>query len=231
MIKNFSDFTAQLLEAGFSVHSGDGGGIFGLIPFDWTNTPFGSPVRWHTGNPDTDPWEWRIRILEERRDIAYGKVFFRKSGFITRQWYPYFLAARRDGETLDEAYENGKISRHAKLIYDTLRDNGPLPVHEIKRVAGFSGEDKSRFDRALTGLQMELYITMCGREQKINRMGEGYGWFSTSLCLTEDFWDSDVFEEADALTAEQAETALRRQILRLNPNAEEKLIKKFIYGK
>ena len=31
-------------------------------------------------DPETDPWEWRIRVLDERDDIAYAKLFYKKSG-------------------------------------------------------------------------------------------------------------------------------------------------------
>jgi len=43
-----------------------------------------APVRWHTGDPGTSPWEWRIRVLDERDDIAYPKRFYKKSGYITK---------------------------------------------------------------------------------------------------------------------------------------------------
>lgn len=54
---------------------GNAKGVFALIPFDWREEPPGCPVRWHTGDADTDPWEWRMRVLEERDDVAYAKVF------------------------------------------------------------------------------------------------------------------------------------------------------------
>ena len=59
-----------------------------------------------------------MRVLEERDDIVYAKLFFRTSGFITKEWYPYFYAVRRQGETFEEAYENGTISQMAKRIYE-----------------------------------------------------------------------------------------------------------------
>ena len=98
MLNNFDDFIAILLQAGFSTGSGHSEGIYAVVPFSWGESPpFRTKVRWHTGDPETDPWEWRIRVLEERDDIAYGKIFFKKSGYITEEWYPYFLSARRKG--------------------------------------------------------------------------------------------------------------------------------------
>ena len=45
--------------------------VFVLIPYDWTNQDaIGTPVKWHCGDPKVEPWEWRMRVLEERTDIA-----------------------------------------------------------------------------------------------------------------------------------------------------------------
>ena len=196
-IQNYNDFTAALLEAGFSMGGGNDEGIFAVIPWSWEGQPpYDTPVRWHTGDPETDPWEWRIRVLDERNDIAYAKLFFKKSGFIAKEWYPFFLAARRGGETLSEAWEDGRISRPAKLIYDIVQDHGALPLHAIKGLAGFGREEKSQFDQALVELQMKMYLTMCGRAQKISQKGEAFGWSSTVFCTTELFWGQDVFDSA-----------------------------------
>ena len=230
MIKNWNDFCVELINAGFSIFGGNDEGVFGLIDFDWQNEQPGSPIRWHTGDPDTDPWEWRIRVISERDDIAYGKIFFRKGGFITREWYPYFLAARRNGESFDDAYEEGRISRHAKRVYDTLSLYGALPTHEIKRYGGFGRNEQSRFETALVDLQMGLYITICGQARKRNKLGEEYGWHSSVFCLTEQFWSADIFVEADNIDADEAETAIKEQAFRLNPNANPLKLHKFIYG-
>jgi len=228
-MKEYNDFCEALLKAGFSLAGGGNEGVFGLIPYNWNEEPPpGAPIRWHTGNPDTDPWEWRMRVLDERRDIAYAKVFFRKGGYITKEWYPYFLAARRDGMSLEDAYLDGRICQFAKRIYEAVSENGSLPLQEIKRIAGFSREDKSKFDRALVELQMKLYLTMCGRQTKLSKKGGEYGWSSTVFCTAEAFWGEDVFHKAAKLHVSEAVEAIREQILRLNPSAQEKKIAAFI---
>ena len=232
MIKDFDDFTAALLAAGFSIGGGNDEGIFALIPWSWNEEPpYETPVRWHTGESETDPWEWRVRVLDERNDIAYGKLFFKKSGYITREWYPYFLAARRGGRSFDEEYQGGTISHMAKRIHELLQTEGTLPVHGMKVLLGIGKEDKSQFDRALTELQMRLYITMCGRQQKLSRKGEEYGWSSTVFCLTDEFWEEAVFTEAAKLSEEAATEHITARIMELNPDAQTKKITKFIKGK
>ncbi|MCL2574527.1 MAG: hypothetical protein FWE34_08265 [Defluviitaleaceae bacterium] len=231
MIQCYDDFLKVLLNAGFSMGSGNADGIYSIIPFDWNETrPHETPVRWHTGNPKTDPWEWRMRVLDERDDIAYGKLFFKKSGYITKGWYPYFLAARRGDMSLDEAYEDGTISHFAKRVYDVVAQNGTLPLHGIKQIAGFGKEDKSGFDRAITELQMRMFLTMCGQRQKLSKKGEEYGWNSTVFCTTESFFDEGVFEMAKEVSKEEAFQKIKEQILLLNPDAQDKKISKFIFG-
>lgn len=228
MIHNYNDFIAALLEAGFSgAVGGADDGVFSLFRYGWgADTETG--IEWHTGDPDTDPWEWRMRVLDERDDISYGKVFFKKAGYITREWVPLFLAARREGRSFAEEYANGTVSHAAKRIYETVAQNGTLPLHEIKQTAGFTRDDKSAFDRALTELQGKLFLTMCGREQKLSRYGDEYGWSSTVFCTTERFWGSELFAEAERLDPDDAVEKIKARILRLNPNAAEKKIMRFI---
>jgi len=239
MILNYNNFCTELLKAGFSMGGGSDDSIFSIINWGWNEAaPYETPIAWHTGNPETDPWEWRIRVLNERDDIAYSKVFFKKSGYITKEWYPYFLAARRGNRHFNEEYASGKMSHFAKRIYEVVAEAGRLSLDEIKREAGFSREDKSKFDSALTELQMKLYLTMCGSQQKISLKGEEYGWASTVFCTVENFWagrspNGELLAHAAQLNernAINAINAITKRVLELNPAAQEKKILKFIRG-
>lgn len=231
MIQNFSDFCDELLKCGFSLGGGNDKGIYAIINYAW-NSPENnnSPISWHTGDPETDPWQWRMRVLEERDDIAYSKVFFRTGGYITKEWYPYFLRIRRQGKSFEKAYADGEISRTAKVIYDIIAENGSMPLHEIKLLGGFGKDDKSRFDKAVTDLQMKMYITMCGRTSKLNKSGEEYGWNVTVFSTPEKLFGEGFVENAMKIPADEAADKIREQVLKLNPTAEEKKIKKFIFG-
>lgn len=229
MICNFEDFCRELAKCGFSMGGGNAKGIYAVIPYDWKEQEsIETPVKWHTGDPQTDPWEWRMRVLEERDDIAYAKVFFQTSGFITKEWYPYFYAVRRKGETFEEAYDNGTVSQMAKRIYEIVSD-GEIALHEIKQAGGFGREDNARFDRAIVELQMRMFITMCGRAQKKNKYGEAYGWSSTVFTTVEDFWEQRGMALPD-LDPGTSYEKIREQIMKLNPDAQQKKIEKFIRG-
>lgn len=230
IVRGYDDFVTALMEAGFSMAGGKDG-IFSVITWGWCDkAPYDTPVRWHTGDIETDPWQWRERVLNERSDIAYAKLFFGKSGYITREWYPYFLAARRDGAEFADAYADGVFSYEAKRVYECVSAQDSVPVHLLKQQCGFGKEEKSAFERALTNLQAGLYITTCGWQQKVSQKGEEYGWQSAVYCTTERFWGDDVFDEAAELSPEEAAEAIRERILLLNPDAESKRVNKFIKG-
>jgi hypothetical protein len=224
MITNFTEFVHELLMAGFSTGSRNDEGVFSM------SSRYAPAISEHTGDPETDPWEWRMRVLEERSDIAYGKVFCRKSGWITRDWYACFLAVRRAGRTFDEAYQAGLISQQARRIHTVVSELGRVPLHELRRLAGFGREEQGSFERALVDLQMALYLTMCGRQQKISPLTGEYGWASTVFCTAETFFDEAVFAQAAALSEAEAFERIASQIRRLNPNAELRKIARFISG-
>ena len=231
VIKNYNDFVTALLDAGFSMSVGGGDGIYSVLPWGWDEPPpYSTPVRWHTGDPDTDPWEWRMRVLEERDDVAYAKLFFKKSGFIAREWYPYFLSARRGGLCLEDAYYGGAVSNAAKRVYDAICANGALPLHAIKQIAGLSTEDSSKVDAALNSLQMGMYITICGRQQKLSKQGLEYGWYSTVFTRVEDFWGAEIIDDSERVGNDEAVRAITDRILTLNPSADKKKIARFIQG-
>ena len=55
-----------------------------------------SPDYWWTGIVKEDPWEWR-EVIARSHEVAYGKFFNKKAGFISKEWLPYFVNARRNG--------------------------------------------------------------------------------------------------------------------------------------
>ena len=77
---------------------------------------------------------------------------------------------------------------------------------------------------------MRMYLSMCGRQQKLSQKGAEYGWYSTVFCTTEQFWGEGVFADAAKITKDAALEAITNQVLLLNPQAEEKKIQKFILG-
>jgi hypothetical protein len=130
----------------------------------------------------------------------------------------------------EEQYARGVVSNYAKQIYSVVKDGDALPLHEIKRLGGFSREDKSRFNAAVIELQMGLYITICGRKQKVSPTGGEHGWSSTVFCTVEKFWDKSVFGKAAKISAKEAAERITERVYKLNPDADARKVKKFIEG-
>lgn len=128
-VATYDDFLRVLEKAGLMTLSGNPLGLPNLSAMT-------TAEQWHTGL-DTDPWQWKNRIVEERR-AAYAKLFAGRPSFVTEKWYPLLLAARRGGKTFEEAWESGCLSAETRRIYELFGDRKVLAVHEIKRLAGFA---------------------------------------------------------------------------------------------
>ena len=74
MIHSFDEFCDKLIESGFSMGGGNAKGIYAIIPFNWKDAIPGCPVAWHTGDPETDPWEWRMQYYQG--SLTVGTVRF-----------------------------------------------------------------------------------------------------------------------------------------------------------
>jgi hypothetical protein len=135
---------------------------------------------------------------------------------------------RRGDTTFEEAYESGTVSHAAKRIYEVVSAHETILVEEIKQAGKFSREEKSAFDKALTELQMSFYISNCGRRYKVSKKGEEYGMASTKFCTTERFWGEDFLAKAAVIDPEDAKKKITAQILKINPDAQGKKIRKFI---
>lgn len=201
----------------------NGEGIFTLCDY------FGDNIRWHTQNIDTDPWEWRSRILSEHNDIVYSKLFFKKCGYITMEWYPYLYVIRRGEKTFQDEYKNGNLSYVEKKIYNYLTDNEGAPLHIIKQNCVYSSEDSYRFQNAIINLQMKMYITTSGQARKTTKCGNEYGWHSMSYCTVDSLF-RDLKEKTVGLKMKDAYAAVENHVYSINPLANPVKVKKFILG-
>lgn len=134
------------------------------------------PSAWWTGNPETDPWIWR-EILASDENIAYGKFFDKKAGFISRDWLPVFANYRRNGYDYDALFDDGFASFKSKRIMDAFgldeQSRGRrLMTSEIRAAAGFHEKrETGTFNSVLTELQMQIYLMISSFRQKSDRKG------------------------------------------------------------
>ena len=153
----------------------------GFLPLFESNIPGFSveehtdPAYWWAGEYAKDPWEWRTIIAREG-NIAYGKFFGKRAGFISKKWFPYFANMRRDGYDFDSLWEDGKANQRQKRIMDLFEDDTRLFSYEVKSKAGFGKGGLKNFEGTMADLQMMTYLCMRDFQKRVNKRGESYGW-------------------------------------------------------
>lgn len=189
-----------------------------------------APESWWCGDPKRDPWEWRA-VIAERGNIAYGKFFGKRAGFISKAWLPYFANARRDGYDFDALWDDGKAPIRSKMIMDLFVEEHADDVifsYEIKEQAGFGKGGEKGFEGVLANLQMQLYLCVHDFKRKKNKKGQEYGWAIARYCTPEHIFGYDVlsaaYKEDPAVSAKR----ITDRVKILCPDADEKMIQKEI---
>ena len=65
---------------------------------------------------------------------AYGKLFAKEAGLVSRKWYPDLANYQRNGYDLDARYEEGLASYREKCIIDVLLQEGPTLSKNLERL-------------------------------------------------------------------------------------------------
>ncbi len=188
------------------------------------------PDFWWSGDPQRDPWEWR-ELIARRGEIAYGKFFDKKAGFISKEWLPYFVNHRRDGYDFDALWEDGKASGRQKKIMDLYAEElgeSELFSNEIKQKAGFGKGGEKGFEGTVTGLQMQTYLCVRDFRQRRNRKGELYGWPIAVYCTPEHLWGRDLVTNAYAESPEESAKRIAEHLREIYPVATVKQIRRII---
>ena len=181
---------------------------------------------WWSDDPDRDPWEWR-KLLADAGEVAYGKFFAGKAGFVSLEWLPYFANWRRDGYDFDALWSDGKADRREKLIMDLFADGGELYSNEMKRLAGF-GTVVKNFEGALTALQHRFYLTVRDFRQRSNKKGEPYGWPIAVYSTPESRWGYGLLSSAYSEPPETSRERIFTRVRELYPGASERRIREIL---
>lgn len=185
---------------------------------------------WWTGNLDSDPWEWRA-IIARRGEVAYGKFFDNKAGFISKKWLPYFVNYRRDGYDFDALWDDEKASRRQKKIMDLFVENNSEAEYisaEMKQEAGFSKEGEKGFDGTITSLQMMMYLCVRDFRRKKNKKGQEYGWALAVYSTPEHIFGYDYVTSAYHEEPMESGKRIAMHIMNAYPIASASQIKRLV---
>ena len=186
------------------------------------------PEDWWTGDPERDPWEWRI-LASRRGRVAYGKFFGGRAGFISREWLSVFANYRRDGYDFDARWDDELASRRQKKIMDLFMGENAdqeLFSNEVKEQAGFGKGGEKNFEGTLTSLEMETYLVCRDFRQRKNKRGQSYGWAIAVLATPEHIFGREL---VTAAYSEEPKDSLQKIVDRVKefyPEAAEKVILK-----
>ena len=176
---------------------------------------------WWSGNEARDPWEWR-RVIASRGEIAYGKFFDKKAGFISKAWLPYFVNYRRDGYDFDALWDDEKTTYRQKKIMDIFDDGTEIFSYELKEKSGFGKGGEKNFEGTLTALEMGMYICVRDFRQKLNKRGEPYGWHIAVYCKPEHLWGYELISSAYGEEPAQSRERIEGHVRELYPSVTEK---------
>lgn len=194
----------------------------GFIPYfkgraeNWSVEELCDPTAWwNEADPESDPWEWR-RVASRNENIAYGKFFENRAGFISKKWFPYFASYRRDGYDFDSAWDDEIPTRREKLIIDAIGEKEMYSC-DLKRAAGFGKGGEKGFDGAVLKLQMSSYLLIADFRRKVSKKGDEYGWHHTVLSTPEAKWGEHIRSQY-LLGTDKCFDALLEQAKQLAPD-------------
>ena len=189
-----------------------------------------SPDYWWSGNRQEDPWEWR-EIIAADSQVAYGKFFGNKAGFISLEWLPYFANFRRAGYDFDSRYQDGLASRREKKIMDFFigEDEDGDPVYksdrilstDLKKMAVFGKTGEKNYPGVITGLQMQMYLVIAGFQRRQNKRGEEYGMAVSIMLPPESIWGYDRITEAYSEKPKESWNRIFGHVKEMYPGADD----------
>jgi hypothetical protein len=176
------------------------------LPSLWTATAGDRPVAAEHDDPGHTTWGWKDELLDKRW-WYYGKLLRRKATLVSLETLPDFYVLSKRVAELDDyllAYEEGQLTREARVLADVLLSNGAQHTIELRRLAHMSASSsKARFLRALTELQRGLWVLPIG----IARAGS---WRYAFIYELFDRWYPEVIERAKDIKTQEARSRLLR---------------------
>ena len=158
------------------------------------------------GDPDGGRcWNWKDQSLDKKW-WYYGKLLKRRATLVSLAELSCLYALSENFGDLDDyvqEYQDGRLTAEAKGVYEALLTHGPLDTVRLRREARMTAASaKSRFDRALTELQVGLKVLPVG-------VAEAGAWRYAFVYELLPRWFPEIPEQAQAIGRGEA----RRHLL------------------
>lgn len=181
------------------------------LPSLWTAVAGDRPVADAHDDPGHITWGWKDAALG-KRIWYYAKVLRRKATLISLADAPYFYALTENYGAPEEdyliAYEEGRLTQAAKLVYEALLKEGRLNTLDLRKAAHLtSAASESEFNRALETLQADFKILPVG-------VAEAGAWRYSFIYEITAYHLPDLPEQARAIGESQAREHLLMRTFR-----------------
>jgi len=138
------------------------------MPSLWTAVAGDRPVADDHDDPGHITWGWKDNALSKKM-WYYAKILRKKATMISLEIAPYFYALSENFGSPDEdyliAYEEGRLTQSAKLVYETILKEGAMNTVDLRKAANLSNAKDSEFNKALEYLQWDFKILPTGVAQ------------------------------------------------------------------
>lgn len=171
---------------------------------------------WFTGDPDTDPWCWKDRAVQEKK-LAYGCVLGGNKGFVSSRMYALFYAAFRPEEHMEERQAYGLVSPVVWQIWQLFEKHNSLSTGEIRKFMGVTKKKGgSKVDHAISELERQFYITVAGSRQKIDKYGQPFGWMSNVYDKVENWAPQEWLQGINHISGNEAREKILDHSIRVS---------------
>lgn len=196
------------------------------------------PILW---NLTDGPWTWKGTLVRNWQ-VAYGKFFNRKAGYIALDLLPDFINLRRS------QYDLGANPLEAHIL-EVLREHESLLSRELKDLSGFTRQRRPEpklsplermiersapkgardmgFDTRIMRLQMAGYVVIADFEYKVDRHGDIYGWGVARYTTPEALYGDEILN-VEGRMPEQSYMRLHQRLKATLPHTDDHLIHRLL---
>jgi hypothetical protein len=179
------------------------------------------PGLWFTDVPG--PWEWKGPVIRSGR-CAYGKFFKNKAVYVSLDMLPHLCNYRRDGYDFDARCDDELVFYRDKEIYEIIQKHGVIVSKQLRKL---SGDDKS-FDKYITRLQMQTYVTVKDFVYEQSKDGKPYGWGVAVYTTPEYLYGAELITSQYKTPPDDCRKIIVEKIRSHFPESDEKAILKLI---
>ncbi len=205
---------------------------YGFLPFfkneikGFSVEEMTQPALWMS-DTEEGPWEWKGPVARGGKCV-YGKLFQKKAGFVSLDWFPDFVNYRRDGYDFDSRYEEGLVSQKDKAVYEAIAQNGTITTGALKKQLNYGKNGNKGFETVITRLQMQTYVIITDFEYMRDKYGKEYGWGVERYGIPEMRLGAKNVTKAYSKDPGESRAAVLEYLRELLPQASEGQILKII---